>query len=67
MMFYVIGLAARGQEGFWQGFLQYLAINTHLEGFIRGVVRSTDVVYYLSLIFLGLFMTHRVVEAQRWS
>jgi ABC-2 type transport system permease protein len=66
LLFYVIGLAARGQEGFWQSFLQYLSINTHLEGFVHGVIRSTDVVYYLSLTFVGLFMTHQVVEAQRW-
>jgi ABC-2 type transport system permease protein len=67
LMFYVIGLAARGQEGFWQQFFQYLSINTHLEGFVRGIVRLPDVVYYLSLVFVGLFLTFRVVEAQRWS
>ena len=66
LMFYVIGLAARGQEGFWQHFFQYMSINAHLEGFVRGVVRVTDVTYYLSLIFVGLFLTFRVVEAQRW-
>jgi ABC-2 type transport system permease protein len=67
LMFYVIGLAARGQEGFWQHFFQYLSINTHLEGFVRGVVRVPDVVYYLSLCFAGLFLSFRVVEAQRWT
>lgn len=67
LMFYVIGLAARGEEGFWQNFLQYLSITTHLDGFVRGVVRVSDVVYYLSLIFLGIFLTFRVVEAQRWA
>lgn len=66
LMFYVIGLAARGQEGFWQELLQYLSVTNHLEGFVRGIVKVTDVVYYLSLIFVGLFFTFRVVEAQRW-
>jgi ABC-2 type transport system permease protein len=66
LMFYVIGLAARGQEGVWQGILQYAAINTHLEAFVRGIVRLTDVVYYLSLICISLFLTYRVLEAQRW-
>ena len=66
LMFYVIGLAARGQEGFWLALLQYLSIHTHLEGFVHGVIRMTDVVYYLSLSFVGLFLTHQVVEAQRW-
>jgi len=66
LMFYVIGLAARGEEGFWQTFFQHLSITTHLEGFVRGMVKLVDVVYYLSLAFVGLFLTHRVVEAQRW-
>lgn len=66
LMFYVIGLAARGQEGFWHSTLEYLAINTHLEGFVRGIVRTPDVTYYLSICFVGLFVTYRVVEAQRW-
>lgn len=66
LMFYVIGLAARGQEGFWQNFFQYMSVSAHLEGFVRGIVRVTDVVYYVSLIFVGLFLTFRVVEAQRW-
>jgi ABC-2 type transport system permease protein len=66
LMLYVIGLAARGQSGPWQQVFTFLAINTHLEAFIRGVVRSVDLTYYASLIFTGLYLTHRVVEAQRW-
>lgn len=66
LMFYVIGLAAHGESGFWQGLFQALAINTHLEAFVRGIVRLVDVTYYASLIFVGLFLTYRVVEAQRW-
>ena len=66
LMFYVIGLAARGEEGFWQQLLEYLSVTSHLEPFVRGLVRVSDVVYYLSLAFVGLFLTHRVVEAQRW-
>lgn len=66
LMFYVIGLAARGQEGMWQTLFQYLAINTHLEAFVRGVIRLTDIIYYLSIVFVSLFLTYRLVEAQRW-
>ena len=66
LMFYVIGLASRGEEGFWQQFFDYLSITNHLESFVRGIVRSTDVVYYLSLTFIGLFLSYRMVEAERW-
>ena len=64
--FFVIGFSARGKEGFWLAFLEYISITNHLEDFIRGVVKVQAVVYYVSLSFLGLFLTYRVVEAQRW-
>jgi hypothetical protein len=41
-------------------------LTNHLEDFVKGVVKLTGVVYYASLAFLGLFLTYRVVEAQRW-
>ncbi len=66
LLFWVIGLAARGQEGFWGGFLEYLSLTSHLENFVRGIVKVSDVVYYLSMAFVGLFLTHSVVDAQRW-
>jgi ABC-2 type transport system permease protein len=67
LMFWVIGLAARGQESFWGGFLEYLALTTHLENFVRGVVKLSDIVYYVSLASVGLFLTYGVVDAQRWK
>lgn len=66
MMFFVIGFAAQGREGFWKEFFEYLWLTGHLESFTRGVVKSTGIVYYVSLATLGLFLTWRVIEAQRW-
>lgn len=66
LLFWIIGLAARGQEGIWRQVLEYISLTTHLESFVRGIIKVSDVTYYLSLAFVGLFLTHRVVEAQRW-
>lgn len=46
--------------------LNYLSIVSHLDTFTRGVIDSKDVVYYLSMIFLGLFLTSRSLESLRW-
>jgi ABC-2 type transport system permease protein len=46
--------------------VSYLSIVTHFEGFAKGVVDSKDVVYYLSMIFLALFLTSRSMESLRW-
>jgi ABC-2 type transport system permease protein len=46
--------------------LNYLSIVSHLDSFTRGVVDSKDIIYYLSIIFLGLFLTSRSLESLRW-
>jgi ABC-2 type transport system permease protein len=46
--------------------LNYLSIISHQDTFTRGVIDSKDVIYYLSMIFLGLFLTTRSLESLRW-
>ena len=46
--------------------VNYLSIVTHFENFSKGVLDSKDVVFYLSMIFFGLFITSRSMESLRW-
>jgi ABC-2 type transport system permease protein len=46
--------------------VSYLSIVSHMESFSRGVIDSKDLLYYLSMIFLGLFLTTRSLESLRW-
>lgn len=46
--------------------LNYLSIVTHLENFSKGLVDLKDVVFYVSFIFLGLFLILRQMESLRW-
>jgi ABC-2 type transport system permease protein len=66
LMFFVLGYAAQGQEGAGKAIFEYLGLSNHIEGFARGIIRTPAVVYYTSLVFVGLFLTFRVIEAQRW-
>jgi ABC-2 type transport system permease protein len=50
---------------FWQA-LNYLAIVTHMDNFSKGVIDSKDIVFYFSMIFFCLFLTHRAMESLRW-
>lgn len=50
----------------WAGVLSYLSIITHYESFGRGVLSSKDGIYYVSVIFVGLFLTARSLESLRW-
>jgi gliding motility-associated transport system permease protein len=48
------------------GFFTYLSATEHIEPFVKGVVDSRDVVYYLSFIGLGLLLAKQSVESLRW-
>ena len=49
-----------------QQVLDYLSITNHLDDFTRGIVDSKHLVYYLSFIAFGLFLTARSVDSERW-
>jgi ABC-2 type transport system permease protein len=44
----------------------YLSLTAHVEDFLRGIVDSQHVVYYLSFITFGLFLTAKAVDSERW-
>jgi ABC-2 type transport system permease protein len=44
----------------------YLAVTTHMEDMVKGVLDLKDVVFYLSFIAFGLFLAQQSVESQRW-
>lgn len=43
----------------------YLALPTHFENFTKGVIDSSDLIYFLSVIVIGIFLTARSVEAMK--
>ncbi len=44
----------------------YLSTTTHMQSFLKGVIDTKDAIYYVSAIFLGLFLTARSLESLRW-
>src|ERR1700687_3550807 len=50
----------------WAKVLAYLSVVAHIESFSKGLLDSKDVIFYVTLIFLGLFLTARSMESLRW-
>jgi ABC-2 type transport system permease protein len=49
-----------------QAVLNYLSITDHLDDFTKGVLDTKHLVYYVSFIAFGLFLTARSVDTERW-
>jgi ABC-2 type transport system permease protein len=44
----------------------YLSIIGHFDDFSKGVIDTTHLIYYLSFITFGLFLTAKSVDSERW-
>lgn len=58
----LFGLMGSNSLGWIGGILNYLSISTHFESMARGVIDSKDVIYFLSIIFLGLMGTEMALS-----
>lgn len=47
-------------------FFEHISLNTHLSNLAEGTIRSSGLVFFLSIIVLFCFLTERVVESNRW-
>jgi ABC-2 type transport system permease protein len=45
---------------------QYISILDHLDDFGKGVLDTTHIIYYVSFITFGLFLTAKSVDSERW-
>jgi ABC-2 type transport system permease protein len=45
---------------------RYLSIIDHFDDFAKGIVDTSHLVYYLSFIGFGLFLTAKSVDSERW-
>lgn len=46
--------------------LGYISLINHFENFSKGIIELKDLAYYLSVIYIGLFLTHTALDSERW-
>ena len=66
LLLWVLSWVTSYNEAGWAQVIAYMAIPTHYEPFAKGILDTKDLIYYLSVIFFGLFMTKRSIESLRW-
>jgi ABC-2 type transport system permease protein len=65
LMLWVIGAAGQNVQGPLGEVFKYLSMFDHISDFLRGVIDLGHVLYFSSLIFLGLFFSVKVLEGKR--
>jgi ABC-2 type transport system permease protein len=47
--------------------LEYMSIDYHFNNISRGVIDTRDVIYYLSVVVLGLSLAAHMIERRKWA
>jgi ABC-2 type transport system permease protein len=66
LLLWVLDWVSSYEQAAWAKVIAYCSVLTHFEPFSKGVIDTKDVVFYLSMIFFGLFLTQRSLESLRW-
>jgi ABC-2 type transport system permease protein len=66
LLFWILNWAAFSASGLWKDVLNYLSFFQHFNDMTQGILDTTDIVYYLSFSFFGLFLSHSVIQSRRW-
>ena len=66
LLLWVLEWVSGYETAMWARVLAYMSVITHYESFGKGVLATKDAIYYVTLIFLGLFLTARSMESLRW-
>jgi ABC-2 type transport system permease protein len=66
LLLWVLESVSGYEQATWAQVLAYMSVVTHFESFAKGVLDTKDAIFYLTVIFLGLFFTARSMESLRW-
>jgi len=66
LLMWILGLPAQSIDSGIGEILKYISLGSHLEPFLKGILDTSDIAYYLSFMAFILFLTHQVLDSRRW-
>jgi ABC-2 type transport system permease protein len=66
LVLYTIGWLGETVPGIAGGLIRYASITDHFQELTKGIIDTKDLVYFATLLVVGLFLTQRSVESVRW-
>jgi ABC-2 type transport system permease protein len=66
ILLWIVDAVSRNASAGTKAVLTYLSILEHLNDFLLGVVSTSNIIFYLSLMLVGLFLTYRSLDSLRW-
>lgn len=66
LLLWMVDVIGQNAAATTRAVLTHLSILAHLSDFMNGVLATSDLIFYLSMVTVGLFLTYRSIDALRW-
>jgi ABC-2 type transport system permease protein len=66
LLIWLIGFVGERLSGVWASVTEYVGVFSHYDAFQKGLVDTTDPIYFLAMIGLLLFAATRTLESRKW-
>ena len=66
LLMWLLSLPAQSTDAGIGMILEYISLRSHLESFLKGILDSSDIAYYLSFMAFILLITYQVLDSRRW-
>ncbi|HEY6562575.1 MAG TPA: ABC transporter permease [Polyangiaceae bacterium] len=67
LVLWFVGTVAQDLGGMLGSALSYLSFQTRLNGFIRGLIDTRDLIFFVSVTGLALVVAFRALERRKWA
>lgn len=63
---FLFGILTQNMQNMFGEVLGYISVSEHAENFFKGVFSLKDVVFFITMTFFWLFLSHRFLDSQSW-
>jgi ABC-2 type transport system permease protein len=67
LVLWLIDAFSSSASGIYKSVMNYLSVISHLDDFLKGVIDTSHIIYYVTFAFVGLFLAYRSLESMRWK
>ena len=67
LLLWLVRVFANSAVGVTKSVIEYLSVTGHLDDFVKGVIDTSNIIYYVTFAFVGLFLAYRSLESMRWK
>jgi len=67
LVLWIISVFGNSAGATTKSVIDYLSVISHLDDFIKGVIDTSHLIYYITFAFVGLFLAYRSLESLRWK